>query len=134
VANDQYEWRGSFQNVEVNALHAEAFDHPIVDVDWESQLRSHSLGWVLCREGGALVGFVNVPWDGGLHAFILDTIVSRRRLRQGVGKRLVDVAAKEARAAGCMYLHVDFEKALEPFYLGACGFQATPAGFIRLGT
>ncbi len=39
---------------------------------------------------------------------------------------------RECRAAGCDWLHVDFEKDLREFYLGACGFAPTPAGLIAL--
>jgi hypothetical protein len=35
----------------------------------------NSLGWVCARNKDELVGFVNVAWDGGAHAFILDAIV-----------------------------------------------------------
>ena len=39
---------------------------------------------------------------------------------------------KHARAAGCEWLHVDFDPELAPFYLGACGFERTDAGLIHL--
>jgi len=132
MATQRFEWRGDFDNQELNALHAEAFAHPILEIDWISQVKAHSLGWVTARDAGELIGFVNVPWDGAIHAFILDTIVSARRARQGIGTRLVAVAAAEARAAGCEWLHVDFDDELRPFYLGACGFEPTTAGLIAL--
>jgi len=132
VTTQRFEWRGDFHNQELNALHAEAFVHPILEVDWRGRLDAHSLGWVTAREGGELVGFGNVPWDGGVHAFILDTIVTPRRARQGIGVQLVAVAAAEARAAGCRWLHVDFEEALRSFYLDACGFERTSAGLMAL--
>ena len=69
------EWRGRFNNAEANALHAEAFDHRLLDDDWNGQVRRHSLGWVCARKKDELIGFVNVAWDGGAHAFILDAIV-----------------------------------------------------------
>ena len=127
-----YAWRGEFENAEVNALHAEAFDHAVLADDWKAQVREHSLGWVCARDGGELVGFVNVPWDGGTHAFILDTMVSKRVERHGVGTQLVGVAVAEARAAGCEWLHVDFEDHLRAFYFDACGFTPTNAGLIAL--
>ena len=127
-----YEWRGDFENVEVNALHAEAFHHRVLEDDWKGQVRDHSLGWVCARDGEKLVGFVNVTWDGGVHAFVLDTIVSARVGRQGVGTQLVAVAVAEARAAGCEWLHVDFEDHLRAFYFDACGFTPTNAGLIKL--
>jgi ribosomal protein S18 acetylase RimI-like enzyme len=118
--------------VSLNALHAEAFGHELLDYDWEDQVRRHSLGWVCAYEGDELVGFVNVPWDGGSHAFIMDTVVSTRSRRRGVGKQLVAAAVPRAREAGCEWLHVDFENHLRRFYFEACGFQPTNAGLIAL--
>jgi GNAT superfamily N-acetyltransferase len=129
----KYTWRGHFANEEVNRLHAEGFGHPVLDVDWKRQTADHSLGWVCARDdGGTLVGFVNVPWDGGTHAFIVDTLVDVRSRRQGVGTQLIRLAAQKAKHAGCEWLHVDFEDELAPFYLDACGFAPTPAGLIAL--
>jgi hypothetical protein len=66
-----YAWRADFENAEVNALHAEAFE-------------------------------------------------------------LVAVAVREARAAGCEWLHVDFEDHLRAFHFDGCGFEPTNAGLIEL--
>ncbi|WP_202918690.1 GNAT family N-acetyltransferase [Saccharothrix deserti] len=127
-----YEWRGRFENGEVDALHAEGFDHRPLDDDWWGQVTRHSLGWVTARRDGDLVGFVNVAWDGGIHAFILDTLVTKAVRRQGVGRELVATAVDGARAAGCEWLHVDFDDHLKPFYFDSCGFQPTNAGLIAL--
>jgi GNAT superfamily N-acetyltransferase len=127
-----YEWRGRFDNAEVNALHAEGFDHRLLDDDWWGQVTRHSLGWVTARRAGDLVGFVNVAWDGAIHAFVLDTLVTGSARRQGVGRGLVAEAVAGARAAGCEWLHVDFDDHLEPFYLDGCGFRPTKAGLIAL--
>lgn len=132
MAEQRLEWRGEFDNDELNALHAEAFGHAMLEIDWAGQVEKHSLGWVTCRVDGELVGYVNVAWDGDVHAFILDTMVSARRRRQGTGTRLVAVAAAEARAAGCEWLHVDFDEEHRSFYLDACGFEAAPAGVMAL--
>jgi hypothetical protein len=40
--------------------------------------------------------------------------------------------ALHANAAGCEWLHVDFERDLAPFYFDACGFRSTDAGLIHL--
>jgi GNAT superfamily N-acetyltransferase len=127
-----YEWRGDFGNAELEALHAEGFGHPVTDFDWRARLERYSLGWVCARQGGDLAGFVNVPWDGGSHAFILDTVVAARARREGVGTRLIAVAASRAREVGCEWLHVDFEDHLADFYFRACGFRPTQAGLIQL--
>jgi GNAT superfamily N-acetyltransferase len=130
-----YEWRGGFENDEVEALHAEGFGHGPVEYDWRARVERHSVGWVCARQAdGArrLVGFVNVAWDGGAHAFVLDTVVAATERRRGVGVRLVTEAERGARAAGCEWLHVDFEPHLRRYYFDACGFTPTDAGLIRL--
>jgi len=127
-----YKWRGQFGNAEVSALHAEGFSHEVLDDDWWAQVNQHSLGWACARDERDLVGFVNVPWDGAAHAFILDTLVTARVRRLGVGTKLVAIAAQQARAAGCEWLHVDFEDHLRPFYFDSCGFRPTNAGLIAL--
>lgn len=126
------EWQGSFENAEVEALHAEGFGHPIGAYDWREKVERHSLGWVTARGGGHLIGWINVAWDGGGHAFILDTLVAGSARRRGVATRLVTVATDHARAVGCEWLHVDFDADLETFYFEACGFRPTPAGVIPL--
>ena len=128
----EYLWRGPFDNDELNALHAEAFDHPPSGDNWRGQVEQHSLGWVCARHDGELVGWVNVAWDGCVHAFILDSIVAAAWRRHGIGSRLVRAAVEQARLAGCEWLHVDFDDQLTAFYIDACGFQSTPAGLIAL--
>ncbi|MGI8450896.1 MAG: GNAT family N-acetyltransferase [Streptosporangiaceae bacterium] len=137
-----YEWRGRFASTEVSALHAEAFvdragqggagDRGAGTRDWQDQVRRHSLGWVCARDGGDLAGFVNVAWNGGVHAFILDTMVAAGMRRRGIGTGLVAVAVREARRAGCEWLHVDFEEHLRPFYVNGCGFTPSSAGLLAL--
>lgn len=134
-AGDRYrfEWRPAFSNQQLNQLHAEAFGHRVLDHDWLAQLRRHSLGWVCAYDGDAMIGFVNVPWDGDIHAFIMDTAVLRRYERQGIGRRLIALAAEHASTAGCEWLHVDFDgEDLRRFYFDHCGFRPTTAGLIRL--
>ena len=128
-------WRGAFTSTEVLQLHAEAFGTRVFDVaewDWRGLVEQHSLGWVTARSGSDLVGFVNVVWDGSVHAWIQDVMVARAVRHAGLGRRLVDRAAEGAREAGCEWLHVDFEDQLAPFYLDACGFTPTKAGLLRL--
>jgi GNAT superfamily N-acetyltransferase len=130
-----YEWRGAFGDDELDALHAEAFQTRVFSAqewDWRAQVEGHSLGWVLGRDAAALVGFVNVLWDGLVHPWIQDTMVAATARRRGIGARLVARATDGARAAGCEGLHVDFEDHLRGFYFGPCGFRPTNAGLIEL--
>lgn len=126
------DWRAPVTNEELEALHAEGFGHEATGFDWLARLSRHSLGWVCARRDGDLVGFVNVIWDGGAHAFILDTVVTPAVQRAGVGTSLVSAAAAGAREAGCEWLHVDFADHLAGFYFESCGFRPTQAGLIRL--
>jgi GNAT superfamily N-acetyltransferase len=129
-------WRGDASNDELNALHAEAFETRVFSAeewDWTSQLDRHSLGWVTARAADRLVGFVNVIWDGLVHAWIQDTMVATDFRSRGIGARLVGTAREEAKQAGCEWLHVDFEDRLGTFYHRACGFTPTSAGLIHLG-
>ena len=130
-----YEWRGEVSTTELNVLHGEAFETRVFGDDewnWDEQLGRWSLGWVVARDGDALVGFVNVVSDGVVHAWIQDTMVAASGRRQGIGRRLVEVAADGARAAGCEWLHVDFDDDLRSFYYDACGFRPTNGGLIEL--
>jgi len=128
-----YEWRGAFENDELERLHAEGFGRRVLDdADRVGQVERYSLGWIVARDDGELVGFVNVAWDGGVHAFILDTLTVASHTRQGIGTHLVRLAVDGARDAGCEWLHVDFEDHLSSFYFEACGFTPTPAGVIAL--
>jgi GNAT superfamily N-acetyltransferase len=100
---------------------------------WWDRIRSNSLGWVTARsDTGLLVGFVNVAWDGGAHAFLIDTKTRPSHQHRGIGTAVVRRAVEEARAAGCEWMFVDFEPHLEGFYLESCGFRPTAAGLIHL--
>lgn len=92
---------------------------------------SRSLVHVGAFDGASLVGFVNVAWDGGIHAFLLDPTVHKAFQRQGLGRRLVGQAVEQARLRGAEWLHVDYEPHLEGFYR-KCGFKPTLAGLMRL--
>jgi hypothetical protein len=126
-----YDWRGDLTDDEVVDLVESHGGRP--EVGWWDRVRLHSLGWVTARDPtGLLVGFVNVAWDGGDHAFLLDTKARGDRQHHGIGTEVVRLAVDRARAAGCEWLHVDFGPDLAPFYLDACGFGPTDAGLIRL--
>lgn len=128
-------WRGDFTSTEANLLHAEAFEHRVFsdhEWPWVEQVSTHSLGWVTARQDETLIGFVNVIWDGSVHAWIQDVMVASSHRRTGVGEAVVAAATEAARSAGCEWLHVDFDEHHRPFYIDACGFTPAPAGLIRL--
>lgn len=130
------EVRFAVDDADLSALHRRAFgsddpEHSPAQ-PWSSRLERHSLTWVGAFESGALVGFVHAVWDGGLHAFVLDTAVDpafqRRAASGGVGRRLVDAVSTEAFRAGCTWVHVDYSPESADFYERVCGFRPTHAG------
>ena len=127
----QIAWRGEVSDEELIEL---TKSHGGVAVrGWWTRVRARSLGWVVARSpDGVLVGFVNVAWDGGDHAFLIDTKTRPSHQRRGLGRAVMQRAVEGARAAGCEWLFVDFESRLAAFYLDACGFESTAAGLIRL--
>lgn len=92
---------------------------------------NRSLVHACAYAGTRLVGYVNVAWDGGVHAFLLDTTVDPACQRRGIARELVRLVTAEARSRGAEWLHVDYEPHLTTFY-EHCGFRPTAAGLIDL--
>lgn len=116
----------------LSALHARAFGSDAVVVPWARRLGRHAITWVGAFEEEALRGFVHACWDGGDHAFVLDTVVDPDHHRRGIGRAMVLALTREVEAAGCRWLHVDYEPHLAAFYRDACGFGSTDAGLLAL--
>ena len=73
--------------------------------DFEPVL-SRSLAYVCAYQQDRPIGFVNVAWDGGIHAFLLDTTVHPDLRRHGIGRELVHVPPRSPASAGspgCMW-------------------------------
>jgi ribosomal protein S18 acetylase RimI-like enzyme len=120
-------------DAELSALHHQAFGPGQPETGtairpWADRLERHSLTWVGAFSAGRLIGFVHVVWDGGTHAFILDTMVDPDFRRLGIGRDLVRTVTDEAFRAGCDWVHVDYEPEYVTFYQRACGFRPTSAG------
>ncbi len=125
----EYRISPTLSNEALNELFAAARDgHARVDFGPQLEL---SLLYVAAFADERLIGFVKVIWDGGVHAFLLDTTVAPEFQRQGIGSGLVTRAIELVRERGCHWVHVDFEPHLEPFYAD-CGFQPTLAGLVKL--
>lgn len=125
------EWRGAVGDAELVEL--AAAHGGTVQAGWWDRVSRHSLGWVTARaSGGQLISFVNVAWDGGDHAFLVDTKTRPSHQHRGLGRAVVLAAVERARAAGCEWIFVDYGPELVPCYEGACGFRPTHAGLIKL--
>lgn len=127
-----YRVRFPVDDTALSTLHALAFESAVEVQPWAARLERHALTWVGAFSNDQLVGFVQVCWDGGAHTFALDTAVHPEHGRQGIGRQLVRTAADEAKAAGCEWLHVDYEPHLADFYVKACGFSPTEAALLKL--
>jgi ribosomal protein S18 acetylase RimI-like enzyme len=131
LADVRFAWRGEATDDELVALTRSHGGR--AQAGWWDRTRPHSLGWVTARGADeALIGFVNVAWDGCDHAFLIDTKVRPDHQRRGIGTELVRIAARHANEAGCEWMEVDFDEPLAPFYYDACGFASTPAGLLHL--
>ena len=131
LSHVHFAWRGEVTDDELVTL-TRSYGGT-AQAGWWDQIRAYSLGWVTARSSdGELLGFVNVAWDGGDHAFLLDTKVRPEHQRQGIGTELVRIAAQHAKDAGCEWMEVDFDEGLESFYYDACGFVPTRAGLLHL--
>ena len=127
----RFAWRGELTDDELVTL-TQSYGGT-AQPGWWTRIRPHSLGWVTARlDSGPLIGFVNVAWDGGDHAFLIDTKVRPDHQRLGIGTELVRFAAHHAKEAGCEWMEVDFDDHLAPFYYDACGFEPTQAGLLHL--
>jgi ribosomal protein S18 acetylase RimI-like enzyme len=127
----RFAWRGDATDDELVSL-TQSYGGS-AQVGWWGRIQPYSLGWVTARaEDRTLVGFVNVAWDGGDHAFLIDTKVHSDHQRRGIGTELVQIAARHAKEAGCEWMEVDFDDGLESFYYDACGFVPTRAGLLHL--
>jgi ribosomal protein S18 acetylase RimI-like enzyme len=131
ISGVRFAWRGEVSDDELVAL-TESHGG-LSESGWWDRIRSQSLGWVVARTPeAALIGFVNVAWDGGDRAFLIDTKVRPDHQRRGIGTELVRIASQHAKNAGCEWLEADFEEHLASFYYDACGFRPTLAGLMHL--
>jgi len=90
-----------------------------------------SLTHVAAFQNDHLIGFANMAWDGGVHAFLVDVCVHPDFRDHGIGQSMVEEALKVARQRGIRKVHVDFEPHLRDFYL-SCGFAPTDAGVLTI--
>lgn len=132
ISSDQhivYRISPSVSNDDLNALFGAAWPHHVA-TDF-APILIRSLAYVCAYADDCPIGFVNLAWDGGIHAFLLDTTVHPQWQRRGVGRSLVLHAIDVAGNRNIRWVHVDFEPDLLHFYR-QCGFIHTEAGLIQL--
>jgi ribosomal protein S18 acetylase RimI-like enzyme len=116
----------------LSRLHDSAFGAAGPVLPWSDRLSRFSVSWVGAFDAAVLVGFVHAVWDGGHHAFLLDTAVDPSCQGRGIGRALVAQLIADVTEAGCEWMHVDYEPHLKHFYEDSCGFGPTAAGLLRL--
>jgi RimJ/RimL family protein N-acetyltransferase len=112
----------------------------LFDANWDersaqdhTRTLAHSLTWIGAYHDGRLVGFVNVAWDGGVHAFLLDTTVDHSYRHRGIGTGLVSEAlAATADHPGIEWVHVDSSPELLAGFYAPAGFGPTAAGLFPI--
>ena len=124
-------WRGEFSNVEIRRA-AEAFGTRLYDEsewNWIEQCERYGprVGRA-CRDESRFVGFVNVLWDGLVHAYLEDVMVAAEARNRGVGVGLV-AARGWRQSCGCEFLHASTRAGCAS---SACGFAPTLGGLMEL--
>ena len=106
---------------------------PLRDRQDYEQVLSRSLTWIGAFDDGRLVGYANVAWDGGVHAFLLDPTVHPALRHRGIGTRLVKEAlAAVAEHPEIEWVHVDSSQELMDRFYFPAGFRPTAAGLVRV--
>lgn len=131
-ASFDYRVNFSVDDADLSQLHQRAFGGEYELTPWRARLESHSKSWVGAFTSDQLCGFVHAVWDGGRHAFLLDTVVDPALQRRGIGRGLVARIVADLRGSGIEWVHVDYEPNLREFYSAGCGFRETTAGLLRL--
>lgn len=129
--NIRYELNPIVSNEDLSELYALGWEREHGAVYDFQPIHERSLGFFCAYSGTEFVGYVNLAWDGGVHAFLLDPTVHPAYKRRGIGTELVRHAVDLARERGLEWVHVDYEPHLESFYK-SCGFKPTLAGLINL--
>lgn len=113
--------RPDIDQSELQALFASAWpDGPKPGYE---KVLEQSLTWIGAYDEGRLVGFVNVDWEGGGNAWLVDTTVHPDWQRRGIGTAVVrEALAAASEQPGMQYVHVDYDAELRGFYSGA-GFR-----------
>ncbi len=125
----EYKVKPSLTNEQLNNLFEISWAE-FLEKDF-SKILVRSLTFVCAFKEGKLIGFVNIAWDGDLHAFLLDTTVHPDFRKQGIGTQLVLIGIEESKKRGIEWIHVDYELKLDHFYK-KCGFKETKAGLLNL--
>lgn len=126
----EFRRKPQLSNEELATLLDESWDRQRPPPDY-GRILARSLTWIGAYDEQQIIGYVNLAWDGGVHAFLLDTAVQPSYRHRGVGTRLVTEALRAAADhPGIEWVHVDSSpELLAGFYIPA-GFRATAAGLV----
>ena len=75
---------------------------------------------VLIEENGEIIGTALGSYDGR-RGYLQKVVTSKNSRKKGVGKQLVNEVVERLKTAGALYIPINIEKELIPFY-EKCGF------------
>lgn len=78
---------------------------------------------IFAEENGEIVGTALGSFDGR-RGYIQKLVVHKNYRRKGIGQQLIKRAVKKLQAAGALYIPINCEEELVPFYI-KCGFKKT---------
>jgi ribosomal protein S18 acetylase RimI-like enzyme len=131
MMNIRYERRPPLSNQDLGSLLDP--EVPEADRDDYSQVLARSLLWIGAYDDHKLVGYCNVAWDGGVHAFLLDPTVLTEYRHRGIGTSLVrEAVAATAEYPRLEWVHVDASPELMQRFYEPAGFRPTAAGLVWL--
>jgi len=121
----EYRERPELRNEQIEALRGASANY--------LEALDHSLTWIGAFDGDRLIGYANVAWDGGVHAFLLDPTVDPAYRHRDIGTQLVKEAlVATAKVPEIEWMHVDSDEALMRDFYEPAGFRPTPAGLVHL--
>ena len=78
---------------------------------------------LLIEKNGEIIGSALGSFDGR-RGYIQKLVISKEYRKQGIGKQLVDKMIKKLRAVGALYIPINPEECVVPFYK-KCGFTTS---------
>ena len=100
---------------------------------YQEILNRHFTYYTVRNQDDLLIAYMSVLSDGITDAFLLDLAVHPEYQKRGLGKRIVEKAIADIKAAGIRCIQVTFNENLQPFYK-KCGFHIIKGGIIDFKT
>lgn len=126
----EYRTRPALTNEDLNGLFGRAYNKTM-SVDFQ-RILNQSLTWVAGYDEHGLRAWINVAWDGFVHAFLVDRTAADDS-DGAIRSELVRVAIEAIRRdhPTVLKIHTDC-RSDETLWLGGLGLQELPGGIVVL--